>query len=194
MVTPEQRAAERDKYVKCYNSPTLRYAMGPIRMRDAILDLAWMRDHRCKSYLDIGCGRGEMLKHARSVGFEITHGTEIVDALIVGDVRKFAVHELGAMPDGSYDAVSSFDVIEHLLPDDDALLLGHMARIGRTCLAITANNRRSVDPETGNDLHVNKRPYSEWHDIICDTWSPHGWRVERCRDKEYVSETWRAYR
>lgn len=194
----KQRADERKKYELCYNHPTLNYGMGGTRMADAIIDLKWALGLDCESYLDIGCGRAEMLEHAEALGFDVARGTEIVN-ILCDHVRVWhcAIHNLhimpaAASPDG-FDLVTSFDVIEHLLPGDDELLLVEMGRIARHCMAVTANNRPSVDPNTQNDLHINKRPYDEWDRIIRDLWEP-DWTVERMTDKSYVSETWRAWR
>ena len=53
--------------------------------------------------------------------------------------------------------------------------------------------RDSIDPTTGNQLHVNKRPYDEWEQLIRGILEPE-WTVERVAGKRYVSETWRAWR
>lgn len=191
----EARAVERDKYTTIYGAMP-NYRMGAIRMRDAVLDLQWAAALGCLSYLDIGCGRGEMLEHADALGFSTVNGCEIVPDLCGGRVWQCAVDKLHTLPGSDsgagFDFVTSFDVIEHLLPGDDEALVREMGRVAVKCLALTANNRPSVDPATGADLHINKRAYDEWDSLI-RSWLP-GWTVTRCGDKEYVSETWRAER
>lgn len=191
MELKSKREAERAKYTHVYSAMP-NYAMGGLRMVDAIEDLKWAVGGDCLSYLDIGCGRGEMLDHADALGFATVQGFEIVPELCNDRVRQMAVHELHKVAQNSYDMVSSFDVIEHLIPGDDELLVRGMGRIARKCLALTANNRPSIDPTTGNDLHINKRHYDEW-DALIREWLP-DWNVHRCNAKQYVSETWRAYR
>ena len=184
---------EREKYIHVYaNLP--EYRMGDARKRDAIKDLLWARQFGCESMFDIGCGRGEMLDEAHKCGYGITAGAEIVPELCDGDkVTEMSVDDLHRIPDLAYDLVTSFDVIEHLPRPADELLIVEMGRIARNALVWTANNRNSVDPTTGNDLHINKREYDEWDSLFRD-WLEPDWIVTMCTDKEYVSRTWRAIR
>ncbi len=192
--TTEQREAEREKYVLCYGQDQYAYAMGGARMADALEDLEWSFAEGALTYLDIGCGRGEMLAHAERIGFAAAYGTEVVGELLVPDrVFESYAHELGQFAELQFELVSCFDVIEHLLPGDDVTLIQHMGRMASRHLALTANNHRSVDPLTNNDLHINKRPYDEWDRIIRGVLEP-VWTVQRMSGKRYVSETWRAWR
>jgi len=189
----EAREFERAKYVHCYVQKTYNYAMGPTRMIDAREDLVWALERGAGSYLDIGCGRGEMLDYATEIGFHTASGAEVVPGLCEREgVSLMFVHDLHRCPDAAYSMVTSFDVIEHLLPDDDQLLVTQMGRIARDCIALTANNKDSIDPTTKTQLHVNKRPYDEWDKLI-RAWLSE-WTVERMTNKQYVSETWRAWR
>ena len=198
------RAAERAKYIHVYKAlPS--YAMGGQRKIDAGLDLLLAYKRGCLTYLDIGCGRGEMLKIARDMGFEVAYGTEIVPELCNHYVEERAIDDLAVFPAGAYDCVSSFDVIEHVAPDDDRLLVAELGRIASKHLILTANNMPSVDPTTGNDLHINKRAYSavepghdwpekqDWDSLIREILEPAGWSVVRS-DGAYVSATWHAVR
>lgn len=193
-VSDEARLREREKYQHVY-AALATYKMGAARMQDAIADLRWaFFDHNCTSMLDVGCGRGEMLGHAELLGFIEVRGAETVPDLCDDHrVIEMPVHRLHEMPEHGFDLVTSFDVLEHLLPGDDELLLLEMGRIASRCVAMTANNRPSVDPTTGADLHINKRPYDQWDRLIRDLLEP-DWHVERCAGKQYVSETWRAWR
>ena len=187
-----ERERERAKYVHVYANMKA-YRMGGIRKQDAAKDLIWAYDHGCKSYLDIGCGRAEMLDIAESIGFLMVAGTEIVPELCEHEhVMEFAIHELDGII-SRYDFVSCFDVIEHVQPGDDESLIVHMGDLAISNLCLTANNRPSVDPTTGNDLHINIRSYPEWNQMIRDLLEP-DWKVMQCKDKDYVSETWRAWR
>lgn len=189
----EAREAERDKYVHCYVQDSYNYAMGGARKIDAREDLDWARELGSDSYFDIGCGRAEMLDYALEIGFHTAHGAEVVPGLCEReDVDLMFVHDLWECPSKAYSMVTSFDVIEHLLPDDDQMLVTGMGRIARDRIALTANNKDSIDPTTSTQLHVNKRPYDEWDKLI-RAWLP-GWTVQRMTNKTYVSETWRAWR
>ena len=195
MPTAAEREVERAKYIHVYDAMGNRYKMGGDRVKDAKVDLRWAQARGAQSYLDIGCGRGEMIDFAERLGYPVAIGTEIVPALCEpANVYFSHVHQLHiAFDDSSYDFVTSFDVIEHILPPDDTTLITHLGRIARHSIALTANNRDSIDPTTGNQLHVNKRPYDEWEQLIRGILEPE-WTVERMAGKRYVSETWRAWR
>lgn len=195
MPTEAEREIEREKYVHVYDAMGLKYGMGAARMEDAMDDLRWAQARGSQSYLDIGCGRGEMLDFAESLGYLVASGTEIVPELCERMNVCFShVHQLhAAFGDNCYDFVSSFDVIEHIIPPDDTVLIEQLGRIARYSLALTANNHDSIDPTTGNQLHVNKRPYDEWDAMIRAILEP-DWAVARMAGKRYVSETWRASR
>lgn len=178
------RTAEFQKYQRAYQRPN--YKMGGPRMADAFRDLEALPVRG--SYLDVSCGRGEMLAHAAALGFSPVHGTDIVPALIDGErVRYAAAHEPLPFEDKSFDVVTLLDVIEHLLPPDDEHLCRQIERVARKHILISANNKSSLQPN-GDELHVNRRPYDEW-DSLFRTWF--GGTVARMQGHVYVSETWR---
>ena len=184
MTTSQARAAEHEKYDRSYAAPN--YRMGARRMEDAVRDLEELPIRG--SYLDVSCGRGEMLRHAKAMGFIAAYGTEIVPALINGDnVRRAEVHALPFEAD-EFDVVSMFDVIEHLIPGDDELACRELARVAKKHILITANNRRSLN-HVGDDLHINKRPYEEWDSLFREWFAQH--KVIWTRNRTYVSEGWR---
>jgi SAM-dependent methyltransferase len=152
-----ERRNERRKYERVY-SERPNYRMKAERMVDAVADLAALPARG--GYLDVSCGRGEMLTHARQLGFEPVHGTEIVPKLIDGITVVRA--EVQALPfsDGAFDVVTMFDVIEHLIPGDDELACRELHRVARKHVVLTANNKPSR--KTGVELHINRRPYDEW--------------------------------
>lgn len=179
------RAAEHAKYNRAYGMNP-NYRMGEKRMVDAVNDL---RALPCRgAYLDVSCGRGEMLVAAEGMGFCPCHGTEIVPALLDGErIVRAEVHDL-PFGDRSFDVVTMFDVIEHLIPGDDRAACEEMARVARKHIIITANNRPSFN-KAGDDLHINKRPYEEW-DRLFREWFP-GAVTWIKGNRAYVSEAWR---
>ncbi len=195
------RAAETEKYERCYSDrSSYAYAMGGARATDARADLRWAHELGCRTYLDIGCGRGEMLAHAKGIGFQLAHGTEIVPELCgtrkVADchVMKCRVDQLTAQFPApmQYDVISSFDVLEHLVRPDDEALLAFASVAARKAIILTANNRPSIDPDTGANLHINIREYADWDVLIRSILEPVGWAVEYLGERNYVSPTWRA--
>lgn len=177
------RLAEFIKYERAYGDPN--YHMGPARMSDAVNDL---RSIPCRgAYLDVSCGRGEMLRHAEALGFSPVQGTEIVGDLIDGDrVVRAEAHAL-PFPDRSFDVVTMFDVMEHLVIGDDEAACRELARVAGKHILLTVNNRPSI--HGGIDLHINKRPYPEW-DRLFHQWFPG--RVSRIEgQRSFASEACR---
>jgi SAM-dependent methyltransferase len=179
----EAQHAEIKKYASAYRHP--HYRMSDPRRHACVQTLAevpWR-----ESYLDVACGRGEMLAAARECGFARVQGTEVVPALLGGDVvAAFA----WALPfsDQTFDVVSMFDVIEHLLPGDDARACAELARVARRTILLTANNLSSRDGEV--ELHINRRPYDEWDELF-RLWFP-TCRVTWLRHRRAkLSEMWR---
>jgi len=128
-----------------------------------------------------------MLVEAAKLGFEPVVGTEIVKALLSDAVKYAEVHAL-PFEDKSFDVVTLFDVIEHLIPGDDELACREMARVARRHIILTANNKRSRN-KAGDELHINRRPYAEW-DVLFRAWFP-GEVTWIKGPRSYVSEAWR---
>ena len=178
------REIEHQKYIACYRD-LWSYKMGGRRMQETSCELKAIPVRG--AYLDVSCGRGEMLDLAIGMGFSSATGTEIVPALIDGKrVLRAEVHEL-PFADKSFDVVTMCDVIEHLIPDDDMLACLEIARVARRYALLTASNLPSINPQTKQDLHINKRPYEEW-DRLFREWFP---GAVTWLKGGYVSEIWR---
>lgn len=161
------RQAEHAKYERAYGmNPKYRMKRDRLTWSRAALSVLPCRG----AYLDVSCGQGDMLDGAARLGFAPVQGTEIVPALIDGKrVIRAEVHDL-PFGDRSFDVATMFDVIEHLLPGDDELACRELGRVARRHVLISANNKDSFN-KVGEQLHVNKRPYEEWHGLLCD-WFP----------------------
>lgn len=183
-MTVMDRKAEHEKYVRAYAHTS--YGMGAGRMEDAVRDLSALPRG---SYLDVGCGRGEMLAHAERLGFAPVQGVEVVPALLDGERVVYGEAHRLPFPDKSFDVATLFDVIEHLVPGDDEAVCRELARVARRHVLVTANNLSS--PKIiGEELHINRREYAEW-DALFRTWFPG--EVVWLRDKRHhVSEGWRV--
>lgn len=178
------REAEFVKYQRAYEMQP-NYRMSGERRRDAVSDL---KSLPCRgSYLDVSCGRADMLAVAEGFGFWPVHGTEIVPQLIDGTrVVRAEAHDI-PFGDNSFDVVSMFDVIEHLLPGDDEAACRELRRVAKRHVLVTANNRPSFN-KAGDDLHINKRPYDVWDGLFREWFD--GCTVTRLKDRKYVSESW----
>jgi SAM-dependent methyltransferase len=114
------------------------------------------------SLLDVSTGRGETLQIARDLGHRPVQGTEAVEYLC-DDLN--IVHALGhdlPFADDSYDTVTMFDVMEHLLPEDTKAVCQELARVAKRRVLLTVHN--GSHRYRGTELHVNRRPsYEAWH-------------------------------
>jgi ubiquinone/menaquinone biosynthesis C-methylase UbiE len=161
---------EQWKYEKCYELES--YRMGVQRYKYTLEDIGEIQAGQ--TYLDVGCGRGEMLDAVESNGGIVT-GIETVPALCDG---KRVIHGDGcALPfeDNAFDYVSCYDVLEHIPRTEDDLILNELARVCRGIVFISTNDRPSFlsDPVTQEkiDLHINKRPQSDWHRKVTAVWN-----------------------
>lgn len=184
----DARKTEQARYDFCYQNPN--YRMGVQRLADARRDFLDLPDGLF-SFLDVGCGRAEMLKFAEQCGYTRVQGAEVVDALVDGDrvVKMDGAHKL-PFRDKFFDVVSMNDVIEHLVPGDDKLACKELQRVAQRHILLTANNRPSRSTD-GSDLHINKRPYDEWHNLFVE-WFDEGVVTKLWSDRQYISPGWRV--
>jgi len=181
----EQQEAERQKYEAVYRQPN--YRMGADRLGFA---QELLLNANLDSYLDVSCGRGEMLDYAKTIGIEKVQGTEVVSYLTKRpDVIKANAWDID-LPDSSFQGVSLFDVIEHLLPEDTEKTLIELKRLASHVIFFTAANYSASGG--GVELHVNRKPYLEWHDILKSVYSD--CKVFWLERKYNVrNETWAIY-
>lgn len=180
------RAAEFEKYRKAYQQP--HYRMGDAR-KGAII--RYVGDMEPKgSMLDVGTGRGETLWVAESSGFERVRGVEVVPDLI--DSERVVYGEVHALPfdSRSFDWVTMFDVMEHLLPGDDEAAVRELCRVARVGVVVTIANWPSF--HNGVNLHINLRDYAEWDALLREWAAP--FHVERLPPHGSISEAWRLTR
>ncbi len=182
----DERRHEQEKYLRAFAIPT--YAMGPQRKDDARRNLRMLPTRG--SYLDVGCGRGEMVDYAKTIGFSPTLGVDIVPALIDGERVIYGEGHALPVADKSWDVVTLFDVIEHLLPGDDEAVCRELARVARRHILLTANNKESRLPD-GTELHINRRPHEEWECLFQAWFAPATMFHAPGRITYVVSPMWR---
>jgi 2-polyprenyl-3-methyl-5-hydroxy-6-metoxy-1,4-benzoquinol methylase len=180
------RQREYEKYMRAWTLDT--YRMGERRKRDAVSNLRALPIRG--SYLDVGCGRGEMLTHAAELGFHPVQGVEVVRQLIDGTRVIYA--EGWALPftQKTWDVVALFDVIEHLIPGDDERICRELVRVARHYIILTASNLASTLPD-GTQLHINRRPYEKWDQLFAE-WFPSALRIMRCPVAPSQTPMWRV--
>ena len=119
------------------------------------------------SLLDVGTGRGETLQIARALGYEPVKGTETVPALCGPDVTMALLPTL-PFADGSFQTVTCFEVIEHLLPEDVVPALQEIARVAKTRVIVSVCT--TPDVRGGVDLHPSARPEAAWEETMLVAW------------------------
>ncbi len=185
-VVPEDTLArlklEREKYVRVYRDFPDRYGMRGQRAEECHDALRYTVKHErdsgtdVASYLDVGCGFGELLEFARdTLRIPLTFGTEIVGDLVVPQ-RGIVNASAFDLPFKSATIVSLIDVIEHIPAGDDELAIRECWRVAERALIVSANNNTSN--KLGDELHINRRPYEEWHRLFCE-WTPGRVSLER---------------
>lgn len=155
--------AEIAKYAEVYRRPD--YRMGATRYMNAAIDLRQLPVRG--GLLDVGCGRGEILRLAEELGFRPVRGAEVVPELIDG---HRVVHGLAwELPfgDAEFDVVTMFDVIEHLLHEDQAAALKELERVAHHAILITAASFSHV--VDGVEMHPGRRSPAEWHALLAET-------------------------
>jgi ubiquinone/menaquinone biosynthesis C-methylase UbiE len=111
------------------------------------------------SYLDVGCGRGEMVKLAKSRGV-LAVGLELVPSLCDGEtIHHGSVLDL-PWRDDAFHYVSCYDMIEHLPPEHVDRALDELFRVCRNTLYLTTNDKRSHLGDL--ELHLTRMPRAWW--------------------------------
>ena len=167
------RRAEVAKYVKAYQAST--YRMGDVRKHHASVGLQFIPRG---SLLDVGCGRGETMRMAADLGYSPVRGLEVVPYLCGPDVDQGYAH---AIPHGdrSFDVVTMFDVMEHLVPEDTEAVCRELERVARRHILLTVHNGSSQ--HHGVELHINRREsYEAWHEFFRSTFSGSVTWMPRC--------------
>lgn len=179
----KQREFEHGKYKLAYQKPGYHIS-GP-RFDDVKKDLETISVRG--GFLDVGCGRGEVLDYAESLGFSPVMGTEVIPELLSEKVIYAEAHNL-PFPDNYFEVVTMLDVIEHLIPGDDELACRELERVAKSHILITANNNTS-QKAIGQELHINKRLYEEWDQLFRKWFSGEvNWLKGK---RNHVSEAWR---
>lgn len=182
----ERLEVEKAKYINAYTAPG--YKMGRARMHHAVQVISKWEPG---SYLDIGCGRGEMLDEANRLGFTKVQGVEIVPALVEAreDIISADANNL-PFEDRSFDYVSMLDVVEHI-PDEDIYdIFQELARVADKKILLCIAN--FPHKHQGQELHINLKPYPEWDSILKREYPD--WEVTWVPRGKNISETWELTR
>jgi ubiquinone/menaquinone biosynthesis C-methylase UbiE len=186
MSIEERLEIERKKYEQTYSTPG--YKMGRARKQHAV---NIVKEWPLGSFIDVGCGRGEMLDEVKALGMSPVKGVEIVQALV--DAREDVVYGHGAslpFSDREIDYVSMLDVVEHIPQEDIHEVFDELARVANKKILLCIANFPSV--YKGLVLHVNIKPYKEWDKILKEQFKD--WEVIWHPKRRNISETWEMRR
>ena len=117
--------------------------------------------------LDVGCGTGEFLAHARSRGWDVAGVEPSARAAEQAERHEIAVHrtnDLATIADGPFDAITLWHALEHM--HDPAVQLAQVRRLlapyGSVVVAVP--NHESVDAGAyGADWYAWDVPRHLWH-------------------------------
>lgn len=108
--------------------------------------------------LDVGCGRGDVVKLLRSKGFKADGIDQINldNGMIVGSI-------LEPFEDHKYDTMICIDVIEHIEKEYEDILFENLSKSKTQIFSI--HNGPAIH-KSGQDIHVNKRSFPDWAEKI----------------------------
>lgn len=166
---PSTRERELSKYAEAYQRED--YGMTQER-KDGIDRL--LSQLVGESYLDVSTGRGEALILGYKNGFKRVRGTETVEALL-GIGIDYAVLPHIPHDSKSFDVVSLFEVIEHLVPEDIVPSLVELTRVAKKHILISAAVQQCW--LGGVNLHPSARPLEAWEELFRSIWGDKVYRV-----------------
>ena len=114
-----------------YERPDYFGNMKPWRVALLAEWLAPQSKGKRRTYLDVGCGKGESLDLGRAYHFE-AHGCEVVASVCDRpDVDLIAGAQELPYKNEQFDVTSSVDVMEHILEEDVPAVLREISRVTR---------------------------------------------------------------
>jgi len=115
-----------------------------------------------KSLIDIGCGNGEFLQYMRRFSPE----TELYGLDVAGQVYDgtllFQQSATDRWPIDEIEAITCFDFLEHLAPEDVDFVLGEMKRIGKVVYAKISHSPSKALAPDGSDPHLTVEDGKWW--------------------------------
>ncbi len=154
-----RREKERAKYVALADKPGSTYGS----TNHGKLAVPIIQKLKPRFLVDFGCGRNDLVRDLRRLGIDgLGVDFAFPDADLVRPMHKTALHA------GVADVVTSFDALEHLLPEDVDAVLAEMRRVAkpRGHCVFSICTRPSKTTVAGEGLHPTVRPLDWWLDSI----------------------------
>jgi SAM-dependent methyltransferase len=155
-----RREHERSKYLALAARPAAPGAgYGSTNHGKAAMPLVQRLKPTPRFVVDFGCGRNLFVRELRRLGID---GLGIDFAFPEADVPR-AMHKTGLL-DGVADVATSFDALEHLLPEDVDAVLTEMRRVARprAYFVFSICTRPSRNTVAGEGLHPTVQPLAWW--------------------------------
>ncbi len=158
-VLDARREQERAKYVALAARPGSTYGS----TNHGKLAVPIIQKLTPRFVVDFGCGRNDFVRDLRRLGIDgLGVDFAFPDADLVRPMHKTALHA------GVADVVTSFDALEHLLPEDVDAVLAEMRRVAkpRGYFVFSICTRPSKTTVAGEGLHPTVRTLDWWLDRI----------------------------
>eukprot|EP00913_Durusdinium_trenchii_P006168 g5780.t1 len=132
-----------------------------------------VKDYQFHSVLDIGCSNGWSVDFfarngKRAKGLEVSASAVAAAKRLLLDVEQGTATDLSRFADGSFDCVTSADVMEHLTPSDAVEAVAEQARVSARYVAVRVSptlDRGHGKQLAGRHLHLTVQPIERWVDL-----------------------------
>jgi len=158
-VLDARREQERAKYVALAAKPGSTYGS----TNHGKLAVPIIQKLKPRFVVDFGCGRNDLVRDLRRLGIDgLGVDFAFPDADLARPMHKTALHA------GVADVVTSFDALEHLLPEDVDAVLAEMRRVAkpRGHFVFSICTRPSTTTVAGEGLHPTVRSLDWWLERI----------------------------
>jgi len=145
-------------YQRLYDDPTLFYGFADKDRCPGVRLLPFYHKWLHGRIIDLGCGTGDTVEALRKIGFDVDGIDQIVldNGMLTGDITT-------KMTLTQYETALCVDVFEHILDDPLTHLMKNMAQVKYQIISI---HNAATFENLDEDLHVNKKQFSEWRWIL----------------------------
>jgi hypothetical protein len=154
-----EEATERELYQHLYEDGMLNYGSAKHNRCPGVKFFEYYKHWLKGKVFDLGCGRGDTVRHIRDAGFE-ADGLDQVDLdndMLVGDITKPVSLK-------NYDTSICIDVFEHLKDIDLDGVLENMQQTEQQVISVHTGPAFEIGCTT--DLHINKKTFDSWRSFI----------------------------
>ena len=169
-------STEREKYEGIYNSASgKRYG----HKNHGKNFIPFIKEWQPKSLVDIGCGYNEFVKETKLLGID-SIGVDFAcrDADIIADAKNLPFENK------KFDVLTSFDMLEHLLPSEVKIVLKEFSRVSNR-FVFSISYQPSVWKWKGQTLHPTVMPEEWWICRIVELGGTHIKKIGR-----YITGNW----